>query len=79
MFSSLQSPKDGTGKSPSGGITGVLNGLLKSLGGLDSGDILLLLIVLFLFADGDNLELLVAVGVLLLFLLKDKGPQPPPD
>lgn len=49
-----------------------LSALLKGLelGGLDTGDILILLILLLLFLDGDDTELLITLGLVLLLGLK---------
>jgi hypothetical protein len=51
----------------------LLGGVSKhfSLGGLDTGDILLVLIILFLFLEGDDLELVITLGLMLLLGLGD--------
>lgn len=50
------------------GLGSKLGGLLKGLGNIDSGDILLLLILLLVCADGeDNLDLLIVLGLAVAF------------
>lgn len=49
-------------------LSTLLNGF--ELGGLDTGDILLLLILLLVFLDGEDTELLITLGLALLLGLK---------
>lgn len=49
-------------------LSALLNGL--ELGGLDTGDILILLILLLLFLDGNDTELPITLGLVLLLGLK---------
>lgn len=59
-----------------GGLSQLLDGVLKhfSLKDFDTGDILLVLIILFLYLEGDNLELVITLGLLLLLGLGDEKP-----
>ena len=62
-------PKNDLLKDVTGGLSQLLDGVLKhfSLEKFDTGDILLVLIILFLYLeDGDNLELVITLGLLLL-------------
>lgn len=67
---------------PLGSLMCSLSGLLRGLGGqdtgsrLDTGDILLILILLFLFLEGDNLELVITLGLMLLLGFDDPQPAP---
>jgi len=62
------------------GVSGFLSGLMKrfDLGGLDTGDILLLLIILFIFLEGDDIEVVIVMGLMLLFGLGDKAKKDHP-
>ncbi|MCD8332378.1 MAG: hypothetical protein LUB63_07655 [Oscillospiraceae bacterium] len=63
-------PNAHSGSPPAAGpLDGLkLGGLLKGLGQLDSGDILLLLILLLLCTDGeDNLDLFIVLGLAVAF------------
>jgi hypothetical protein len=62
------------------GVSGLLSDLLKrfDLGGLDTGDILLLLIILFIFMEGDDIEMVIVMGLMLLFSLGDKDKKDHP-
>lgn len=56
-----------------GGLSQLVNGVLKqfSVSDFDTGDILLILIILFLFLEGDNLELVITLGLMLFLGFSD--------
>lgn len=72
-----QKPKSDLVGEVAGGLSHLLEGVLKhfSLEKFDTGDILLVLIILFLYLEEeDNLELVITLGLLLLLGLgDDKG------